>query len=154
MSNEVTVAAWVKKPAPSRDLHTLVSRQKGSDNQDSFLMGFGKNNLVFSSNVWGVRVLYPFPFGDRWVHVAGSRSADGTARLFINGEEVAHAMSRKMASIGGGNNGLFFGAGLNVPDPSRPTEILEGAMDEMAVYDRALSKDEIAALASGVQPAR
>jgi RNA polymerase sigma factor (sigma-70 family) len=153
MTNEVTVAGWVKKPAaPRGDLRTLVSRQKGNDNKDYFLMGFGKGNLVFSSNVWDLRVLYPFQAGDRWVHVAGTRSADGVGRLYINGEEVAHGMSRKMASISGGNNGLFLGAGLNVPDPSHPTEVLEGAVDDLAVYERALSREEIAALASGVQP--
>jgi hypothetical protein len=90
--------------------------------------------------------------GDQWVHVAGTRSADGTARLFINGEEVAHNMSRKSTNIGGGSNGLFFGAGLNVPDPNHPTEVLEAAVDEVAVYDRALKQGEIAALASGAQP--
>jgi RNA polymerase sigma-70 factor (ECF subfamily) len=152
MSNAITVAAWVKKPSPSRDLHTLISRQKGSDNKDYFLMGFGRSNLVFSSNVWGIRVMYPFPFGDRWVHVAATRGPDGTAHLFINGEEVAHAMSKNMDSISGGTTGVFLGAGLNVPDPNHPTEVLDGAMDEVAVYDRALSTDEVAALAAGTQP--
>jgi len=154
MSNQMTVAAWVKKTSPSRDLHTLISRQKGNDNKDYFLMGFGRGNLVFSSNVWGLRVMHPFPFGDRWVHVAATRAADGTARLFINGEEVAHAMSKNLDSIEGGNNGIFLGAGLNVPDPNHPTEVLDGAMDEVAVYDRVLSTDEVAALAAGTQPAR
>jgi len=152
LSNEVTVAGWVKLLGSPHDLHTLVSRQKGNDNQDYFLMGFGNGNLVFSSNVWSVRVKYPFPVGDRWVHVAGTHAADGTARLYINGEEVAHSMSRKTGSISGGGNGLFWGAGLNVPDPRHPTEILEGAVDDLAVYSRSLSGNEIAALASGVQP--
>jgi RNA polymerase sigma factor (sigma-70 family) len=154
MSDQMSIAAWVKKPTPTSDLHTLISRQKGTDNRDYFLMGFGRNNLVFSSNVWGLRLTHVFPFGDRWVHVAATRATDGTARLFINGEEVAHAASKRMDSIGGGSNGVFLGAGLNVPDPNHPTEILDGAMDEIAVYERALSRDEIAALASGVQPAR
>ena len=76
-------------------MHTLVSRQKGSDHEDYFLLGFGNSNLVFSSNVWNVRVVHPFPAGDHWVHVAGTRAADGTARLFINGEEVPECAIHK-----------------------------------------------------------
>jgi RNA polymerase sigma factor (sigma-70 family) len=156
LSDEVTVAAWVKRGATQRGLHTLVSRQKGSDNQDYFLFGFGNGNLVLSSNVWDLRLLHPFPagVGDRWVHVAATHSADGTARIFINGEEVAHAVARRKAPIGGGTNGLFIGAGLNVPDPHRPTEILEATVDEVAVYDRSLGAEELGALATGVQPTR
>jgi RNA polymerase sigma factor (sigma-70 family) len=155
LSNEVTVAAWIKRGATQRGLHTLVSRQKGSDNQDYFLFGFGNGNLVLSSNVWGVRLVHPFPSdaGDRWVHVAGSHSADGTSKIFINGEEVAHVTSSRQLPISGGTNGLFIGAGLNVPDPHRPTEILDAVVDEVAVYGRSLGDEELAALATGTQPA-
>jgi RNA polymerase sigma factor (sigma-70 family) len=154
MSSEVSVAAWVKKPTATAGMHTLVSRQRGNDSQDYFLLGFGNSNLVFSSNVWGVRVVHPFPIGDHWVHVAGTHSADGTARLYINGEEVARSVSKRTTVITGGTNGMFLGAGLNVPDPRRPTEVLEAAVDEVAVYGRALPQNEIAALASGAQPGR
>src|SRR5205814_4226665 len=110
LSSEVSVAAWVKKLTATHGMHTLISRQKGSDHDDYFLLGFGNGNLIFASSSWGMLLKHPFPVGDRWVHVAGTRAADGTARLFINGEEVARAMSRHpMASISGGTNGLFMG---------------------------------------------
>jgi RNA polymerase sigma-70 factor (ECF subfamily) len=155
LSNEVTVAAWVKKPTATHGMHTLISRQKGNDHDDAFLLGFGNDKLLFASSPWGMLLKYPFPVGDRWVHVAGTRAADGTARLFINGEEVTHGMSgHPEGSIGGGTNGMFVGAGLNVPDTRRPTEVLEASVDEVAVYKRALSSEEVAALAAGTQPAR
>jgi hypothetical protein len=74
--------------------------------------------------------------------------------LFINGEEVAHVTGKRQGSIAGGHNGLFIGAGVNVPNPNKPTEVLEGDVDEIAVFDRALATDEIGALATGTQPAR
>jgi hypothetical protein len=144
----------VKKSAGApHGLHTLVSRQKGNDREDYFLLGFGGSNVVFASSVWGVRLTHPFPAVDRWVHVAATRSGDGVARLFVNGEEVARSMSKPLASIRGGRNDLIIGGGVNVPDPGRPTELLEASIDEIAVYDRALAADEIGALAAGTQPA-
>jgi hypothetical protein len=153
LSDAVTVAGWVKRGAASRRLQTLVSRQKGSDREDYFLLGFGGENLMFSSNVWDARVLHPLPAGDHWVHVAGTRSPDGMLRLFINGEQVAYTLSKRMTKISGGANPVVIGGGVNVAEP-QPTELLQAQIDEVVVYDRALGPNEIHALASGVQPAQ
>jgi hypothetical protein len=41
---------------------------------------------------------------------------------------------------------------MNGPAGSPATQKFRGALDELLVYDRALSREEVAALASGVQP--
>jgi RNA polymerase sigma-70 factor (ECF subfamily) len=153
LSGELTLAAWVKRGSINAGLRALISRQSGDDSKDNFLLGFGGDKVILNSDPWGMRIVHRVGVGDRWFHVAATHAADGTAKIFINGEEVAHTTSKRLTSISGGTNGLFIGAGLNVPDPNRPTEILDATVDEVVLYDRALGTTEVAALASGVQPA-
>jgi RNA polymerase sigma factor (sigma-70 family) len=152
LSSEITVAGWVKRPAGHPGLRALVSRQQGDDSADYFMLGFSGDLLVFASNVWNVRVRAVVPRYDRWVHVAATRSADGVAVLYVDGVEATRVARAPGRSIAGGPNSLLIGAGLNVPDPDAPTELLEGAMDDLLIYKRALAAEEIAALAAGAEP--
>jgi len=152
LSNELTIATWVKRSAGHPGLRAIVSRQKGMDSADYFLFGLSGDVLVFASSAWNTRIKDRIGGYDRWTHLAVTRAADGTVVLYVDGAELRREQRPSAGSITGGPNALVIGGGVNVPDPDRPTELFDGALDELVIYGRALAGDEIAALASGAEP--
>jgi RNA polymerase sigma-70 factor (ECF subfamily) len=153
ITSEVTMAAWVRRTVPQKGVHGLTSRQMGDDSKEYLLFGFASDRLIFNSHMWGVQLLQPLPniYG-RWAHVAATRSSDGVAKLFLDGQELKRKTVPSGSSVGEGANVMVIGAGVNVPDDNHPTEQLQAAIDDVVIYERALSDTEIGALAAGAQP--
>jgi RNA polymerase sigma-70 factor (ECF subfamily) len=158
IGSELTISAWVQRPQRQRNLRTIVSRQRGTGSGDDFYLGLiDDERLIFASDVWH-RVTAPVPRPlDRWFHVAAVRSPTGVLRLYLDGSEVARARApRRMipGTLVGSPyaNPILVGAANNRADPSHVDQKLRGAIDELLIHDRALSAEEIAALASGLQP--
>src|SRR5205814_6473932 len=148
----MTISLWIKRTGHKNHVRTLVTRQYEGSDRDRFHFGFSDDDLVLRSRVQGKSTYAPFPaVRGHWLHVAATRGADGIARLYIDGEEIRSKFSDQL-SMGGGNDPLIIGGGNNTSDPSHVKEHLEGVMDELIIYDRALSVQEIAALAAGTQP--
>ena len=104
-----------------------------------------------ASHVWNGPLRHPLPpAGDRWVHVAAVHR-DGQVTLFIDGVAVASRRSYRGRRVDA-SSPILIGAGVNGPDSAVTTQRFAGAIDELAVYDRPLGADEIAALAAGEQP--
>jgi RNA polymerase sigma-70 factor (ECF subfamily) len=152
LDREMTIAVWIKRTGSRGHVRAMVTRQAGTGMLDHFHFGFRDDELVMRSRVPGLATYAPFgaPRGS-WIHVAATHAPDGTARLYIDGVEAHRAVSDRQP-LGGGVNPLIIGGGANTSDPSHVKENLEGAMDELVIYDRALSGAEIAALAQKVQP--
>jgi hypothetical protein len=94
------------------------------------------------------------PVIGRWVHVAGTRSADGSRRLYFNGQEVAHNVQAPVVQpLAPGAGALIIGGRAKSSEPRVVRQRLDGAIDELVIYDRALGPREIAALAAPVSPA-
>jgi Concanavalin A-like lectin/glucanases superfamily len=87
-----------------------------------------------------------------WFHAAATVDAAGTARIFVNGEEVKRNLKDGRPSLGGGSNPLIIGGGINGPDAEFVRELFQGALDELLIYDRALTPEELVSLANGQQP--
>jgi RNA polymerase sigma factor (sigma-70 family) len=157
LSTELTIATWVKKTAEQMGIRSIVSRQLGTDSKDYFLLGLTSERVVFSSSVWNVRLtpIVPQDVG-RWMHLAATRAADGNTALYVDGAEVARVTASDaaaaQATIAGGTNAMIIGGGVNVPNPDRPTELFQGDIDDLVIYRRALSVEEIGALAAGARP--
>ena len=77
---------------------------------------------------------------DEWDHLAGVY-ADGTQKLYVNGELVG-----EIASVPNVNPSqeLLIGAGAN--ERANHEYLFKGKIDEVRVYDRALSEAEIASV--------
>jgi RNA polymerase sigma-70 factor (ECF subfamily) len=150
----MTVSAWVRKDPEQSGRRAVVTRQLGTGNLDYFFLGFVRGNVaVASSHLRGGTVEWPLPPDPaRWLHLAATFDERGTTRLYVDGEEVGSAPGQAL-SMAGGENPLLIGAGLNFPHDGA-TQRLMGALDEVALYDRALSADEVSAVAAGTQPRR
>jgi RNA polymerase sigma-70 factor (ECF subfamily) len=148
-STELSLALWVR-PAHNDRYRTFVTRQLGDDVTDHFFLGQSWGKVLLKSNAFGGRVLGPeLPVGT-WTHVAATWRS-GTAILYVDGVEVGRVTGLRTPQLDLGSP-LMIGAGVNGPKDSRPTQGFRGSLDELLVYDRALSGDEILALAGGTQP--
>jgi RNA polymerase sigma-70 factor (ECF subfamily) len=150
-SPDLTVAAWVKRPRAQRGMRVIATRQLGSGARDHFFFGLRGGELSVASHVWNGPLRHPLPpAGERWVHVAAVHR-DGQVTLFIDGAPVASRRSYGGRTVEA-SSPILIGAGANGPDPAVTTQHFAGAIDELAIYDRPLAADEVAALAAGQQP--
>jgi hypothetical protein len=152
LGNTFTLAAWVKIASGTNTLNTIIA------NGPSGYIGDGFNCFVYGStsatpgriqvetgngtlgNAANTAVS-AFPF-DQWVHVAlGFDRAAGTARIYINGQDAtADAAIR---------NDFKTLAPLNIGRMVNGSNYLTGNLDDVRVYPRWLSDNEIGTLAIG-----
>ena len=139
-AGEITVAAWVKKGQGRQSATALVAGTSGATGAPSFSFGFEGGRLQ-ARGTDGALVSAPLPAYQRWIHVA-FRQRGPEARLFIDGVEIA----RGPALLAGGGAGLTVGAAV-FERPPQIRQRLDAAIDDLALYDRALTDPELAALA-------
>jgi hypothetical protein len=83
----------------------------------------------------------PLPLG-QWTHIAITLTG-GTGRMYINGAEVAHTDGMTLTPSSLGNTTQNYIGKSQYEDP-----LLNAAVDDFQIYDRALSGDQLAALQS------
>ena len=152
VTDQVTVAAWMFLTAPvtSGSYATAISRQIGTGYGQHYHLSVNDQNqaiLFITTTTAGQQVIGgPPTFPQQtWVHLAGTY--DGSQiRLYVNGVEVNNqavtgpfaAETNPVILSGNGNGG-----------PPVISEFVPGQLDEVMLYRRALSADEIAQLACG-----
>lgn len=134
-----TVAAWIN-PSGSTMKDIDLFGQK-----DIVRFGFttpdGKLELWCDNSTKKLHYFYPYGAGE-WHHIAGV--GDGANMyIYVDGTLVA---DRTYATTTYGNNNNPFNIGGNI---TSGTEYFQGLIDEVVVYDRALSAAEIALLYQG-----
>ncbi|KDN17500.1 glycoside hydrolase family 2 [Amycolatopsis rifamycinica] len=137
-----SAAAWVKFNAVGDGFQTVVS-QDGDSNSAFFLQYSGADHRLAMSFV-GTRALAPTaPEANRWYHVVGVRdAASGTLKLYVDGQLAA----TKSVCLGEASTGhTVIGRGKY---GGGPVDYLNGAVDQVHVYDRALSDADVSALYS------
>jgi RNA polymerase sigma factor (sigma-70 family) len=151
LGKAMSISLWIKRTGHKNHVRALVTRQYESGSLDRFHLGFSDDQVVLRSRQ-GKSTYADFPaLRGIWLHVAATRSETGMARIYLDGEEIRHKQTDEL-ELGGGGNAIIIGGGLNGSDQSDVKEHLEGVMDELVIYDRALAPDEVAALAAGAQP--
>ncbi|HXU82381.1 MAG TPA: sigma-70 family RNA polymerase sigma factor [Polyangia bacterium] len=138
----MSVAAWVRKGRGRKAATTLVTRQQGESR--TFSLGFEGDRVYLRSPAWGIELSAPLPAHDRWLHVAFTRSGP-VSRLYLDGVEVA-SRSDGLATPGPAEGELTVGAARFATGPL-VRQRLDGAIDELFAFGRALGPGEIAALA-------
>jgi RNA polymerase sigma factor (sigma-70 family) len=151
---EVSAALWIRIDKLRKYHGTLAVRQLISGAEDLFYFGILQSDLVLYSAVWQparIAARIENPIG-RWIHVAFTRRRDGLTKLYINGVVAAEEQAEALAS-GPAPGPLLVGAAFKRPRHNRDViKRFQGAIDEIMVYERALSDDEVATIASGIGP--
>jgi hypothetical protein len=140
-AGDYTASAWVKLDKVDGAFQTVVS-QDGASNSDFFLQYSGADQR-FAMSFAGVRALGPSkPEAGRWYHVTGVRdSVQGELRLYVDGEFAGRAGACLPQAAPSGNTVIGRGRyGGNAVD------YLDGTVDQVHLYDRALSAAEIGEL--------
>jgi hypothetical protein len=144
-ASDYSAAAWVKLDKADGSFQTVVS-QDGATNSDFFLQYSGADQR-FAMSFAGVRALAPVkPDGGQWYHLVGVRdTVKGELRLYVDGQLAGSVSACLPQAAPTGHTvigrGRFGG---------NPVDYLDGTVDQVRLYDRALSAAEIASLyASG-----
>jgi RNA polymerase sigma-70 factor (ECF subfamily) len=142
----MTVAAWIKVRSFPRVHAAIATRQIGSGFQDQFFLGLEGTRLRVNSHAWeGFMVEGPDLVADRWYHVAFTHDERGSTRLYLDGVEVGRAQGSH-SDRGLVTSNLTIGAGQYSRNPRLVRQKLDGALDEVRIYGRALPAAEIVAL--------
>jgi len=148
---QVTVSAWVYLDGviSATDLYgTAISRQIGSTDEQYYHLslfqgGFPSLFIGMSAKILPVHVVASQAVISRhWTHLAGTY--DGSrAVLYVDGVEVG---SQSISGVFPADTAaLVLGGNGN---KATTTELFPGSLDEIALYDRALSPEEIRLLAN------
>ncbi|HSS39266.1 MAG TPA: LamG domain-containing protein [Polyangia bacterium] len=151
VTTAVTVAAWIYIDGPITDYATAISRQIGTSYGQHYHLSInsGMAPTLFITTPLGGQVYISNPAitvaQKTWWHIAGTY--DGTtARLFLNGVEIARLPATGPFALD--TNPVILSGNGNASGPDY-TERIPGRLDDVMLYHRALSPDEIARLQAG-----
>ncbi|OXM64821.1 LamG-like jellyroll fold domain-containing protein [Amycolatopsis vastitatis] len=135
-----SAAAWVRFNAVGDGFQTVVS-QDGDSNSAFFLQYSGADHRLAFSFVGTRALASAAPEPNRWYHLVGVRdAASGTLKLYVDGQLAA----TKSVCLGEASTGhTVIGRGKY---GGGPVDYLNGAVDQVHVYDRALSDSDVNAL--------
>ena len=139
----LTAAIWLRSSSPVAQASKVVGKVPGTLDA-GYLLGISQGQL--DVEIWGQNGharLTAGELGDEWVHVAFTYQASGELRTYINGSEVGHLPA--VGPILPSDQVLLIGAAPWNTSSYR----YNGDLDDLRLYDRALSGEEITLLASG-----
>lgn len=146
-----TVAYWARFEFPSAEQFAFMVGKRVSDETDNSFEFFYRNDppedeqIVFAVESSGASNPYlfqegAFPMG--WVHIAGSWDGE-TYRMYVDGGFWSQTSDDDPPEYD--SSPLTVGADV---DNGAPRSFFPGSIDEVRIYDRALSDGEIAQLAA------
>ena len=154
IGEQVTVSAWVFPNVAPDGFVVVVSRQVGTLlHPDQFYLGFGPENGTMHYK-WHVGTdddgmlregdLYRgTPAHGRWIHLAGTYDGQ-LMRLYVDGALIGSAEITGRIRVD--DNAITVGGEENGPDPQVVDGELDGRVDEVRLYNRALAPAEIRTL--------
>jgi hypothetical protein len=160
-----TFAAWIR---PTVDLSSpgwadIVSRGEDSttDNAAFRLAVIGENspwgsgtavNYEDNSDDEHVYDTSYYPQVNMWTHLVATRNADGQLNIYGNGELLGHWESTPSPTTNCSQDLTIGAVWRHTSGISQLGYYFPGAIDEVRIYNRALSADEIGELASDPVP--
>jgi len=144
-TSDFTVALWARFSATNSSI--LIGSDNGGGTQNKWLLIYEDGQLRFHVNTSVGPPNYPVEAGfaptlGRWYHVAVTRSGN-TFTIYVDGTP---------AGVGG--------SGVSVPNAAAPLTIgqaesnfyMNGAIDDVRIYNRSLTAQELAATAVALNP--
>jgi hypothetical protein len=139
----VTVAAWIQRTATKAGVWShVLSRQAGTGTAEHYTLAFFDDRLTFvGQNIVMVQQSAATPI-NQWVHVAGT--FDGSqSRLYVNGV-LAGSASGAATLATSDTTPLVIGGNQN---NSAVGDVFQGLLDDVRIYNRALTETEVASIA-------
>jgi len=145
LRNDLTVAAWIRPEDPS-EWQTIVATASSESDDNGFRLSIVNNNIQFTT--YGVNTYSlsnsNLPAG-QWTHVAAVMGVDNTVTFYVNG--VARGTEdHSYPANSDTDDDLLIGASTLAYGGERLSHHFQGNLDEVALFDRALGDDEVAAL--------
>jgi hypothetical protein len=145
-----TVQTWAYREGATNTSETLVSYKEGDNPNCGFVLRLNEDGVSQRPRQWVqvngswqfAEATQPFPFG-RWTHLAGTYDGQ-EIRLYVDGVLTAVTAAAGTMTQCTQKTGLGMRASLN---PSYPY-FFPGLLDEVAIFDRVLSANEIQGLAA------
>jgi regulation of enolase protein 1 (concanavalin A-like superfamily) len=151
-TGKLSVAMWIRWSGGNNTYQGLLGKRNTWPDTTMFQFQVRpENGGTFRLETGSVAIVSPnntlSPLVQVWVHVAAT--FDGTtARLYLNGEQVASGAFSFYAAGVASNMGIgcVTGGGAGF---SGNGEVFQGDIDEVGIYNRALSKEEISLVMKG-----
>jgi hypothetical protein len=156
ITGALTLEAWVKKNATqvsSGNNEGIIGKFLGSGDQRSYALAVtnNTNTLQFIINSTGAAAGnnvytpagYTLPAGGDWVHIVGVFVPSTSMTVYVNGAVVGVPQTTGVpAAIFSGSADLWIGRQFSA---TATNVTFEGLIDEVAIYNTALSANQVAA---------
>ena len=146
-TDQFTVTAWVFPTVPPDDFNPVVARQTlNVAHPDQFYLGFGPQDGIqykwhLGTDNGSVGDIYAGTVDfNRWIHLAGTYDGE-IMRLYVDGVEIANQFLTGNIPVDA--NPVTIGAEENGDIPLDVVGEFEGLIDEVRLYNRALTASEI-----------
>jgi hypothetical protein len=146
ITDALTLAAWIKPPSGQDDYARIVSREQSGAGNRQYNLGLDANAqdprvVVDTVDSDGIAVSGTLPADlvtdDQWHHVVMTFNRTSAIRLYLDGSEVdSQAVSSSLVSRA---STVKFGAPAHLPGK----DWFAGRIDDVRIYDRALSASEL-----------
>ena len=141
----ITIMAWGWLADTDGNRRFLQKSTAGSDNQYRLLLEWGSFKFDAGPGVAPKEVTTPIFSTEEWHHVAGVYNGKEIA-IYIDGKKVvSQNASGEMRPSDGP---IFLGAKWN--DPNHAGDYWKGIIDELAVFSRGLTEDEVKEAMNGL----
>jgi len=138
IENELTISVWIKLSSfPANDV-IIVGKSNYYTKTNYILRLRGDGRLQFEYKINSYASIAPIIL-DKWNHLGVVYNYEGVAKIFINGEEVI------ISDQGNSPSGVVISP-LTIGYSSRGAEYFDGNIDDVMIFDKALSSDDISEL--------
>ena len=141
--NAVSVSAWVRVPAFTTAWQAIISH--GENSQWRLARQRTSSNVAWAGGAGDIIGNTALTL-DVWQHVVGISDPSGSVTLYINGVQAATGGAPAITDIGSSDviPDLFIGA-----NPDVEGREWNGLIDDVAIWGRAISEEEIAMIFNG-----
>lgn len=142
ITNAITVTAWIKPSNPSGNWQSIIANSPtaGQYNYWFYLESNALKLSAYSSTYPGLTASHTISTANTWYHVAFTALNGSTMKIFVNGKEVGSGTAGTEHWAGGYTTISDLRPGRNIH--------LAGTIDNVRIYNRALSTEEIEELAN------
>ncbi len=144
-----TIEAWINPGSLNKGV--IFSREKPSVKNDKWSLACEKNQLVFNfqaTSSFSLTTKTYIPI-NQWTHIALSRE-NGICKIYVNGTVMIAVKDKNEVQ----NNTFDLMIGATLDANNNVASQFQGAIDEVKIYNRTLTDDEVGLQSSLESPGR